>query len=524
MKYMEGFKSTTGKQLLNILMFSMYPEPKIIYREYIQNALDSIYAAKKKGILERIKDGNVTVSINQKERDVKIEDNGQGIAAADVATRLLNIADSPKDGISAAGQFGIGRLVGAGYCRRLVFETSAKGEAVKTRLDLDVDFIEKVLQDKNDDSSANELMDAATTITRLEESLDAHYFIVHLEDIKPDYDQLLDERLIIDYLREVAPVDFATAFKSRFFNKIENAFQAYSTSLAYVNISVNNYSDIRKRYGLKVEGTDDSIEDLECFLINDTKYGNLAWGWFAITKFSKAIPVSDENRGLRLRKHNIQIGDQSLLNKYFSEARGNNYFYGEVHIIHDQIKPDSSRSGLAPTPESLRLLDLIKVKFVELKKLYNIANEAKNAVKNIVELSSKAASGNYSKEETQTHANNIKPAADKFERIENNAKGLPSTQKVVELYRKELKEKQQAKPIILKTSKPIPSVEHPIEPQLKPATKPTDIFAPLDGEMTLKEIFLIRRVFKAFTEHCPESNKKLIEELKIMVVKELAKK
>ena len=120
MKYMEGFKSTTGKQLLNILMFSMYPEPKIIYREYIQNALDSIYAAKKKGILERIKDGNVTVSINQKERDVKIEDNGQGIAAADVATRLLNIADSPKDGISAAGQFGIGRLVGAGYCLSLI--------------------------------------------------------------------------------------------------------------------------------------------------------------------------------------------------------------------------------------------------------------------------------------------------------------------------------------------------------------------------------------------------------------------
>ena len=164
------------------------------------------------------------------------------------------------------------------------------------------------------------------------------------------------------------------------------------------------------------------------------------------------------------------------------------------------------------------------MKFVELKKLYNIANEAKNAVKNIVELSSKAASGNYSKEETQTHANNIKPAADKFERIENNAKGLPSTQKVVELYRKELKEKQQAKPIILKTNKPIPSVEHSIEPQLKPSTKPTDILAPLDGEMTLKEIFLIRRVFKAFTEHCPESNKKLIEELKIMVVKELAKK
>lgn len=521
---MEGFKSTTGKQLLNILMFSMYPEPKIIYREYIQNALDSIYAATQKGVLDKVKDGNVTVSINQKDRDVKIEDNGQGIPTADVAMRLLNIADSPKDGISAAGQFGIGRLVGAGYCRKLIFETSAKGEAIKTRLVLDVDFIEKVLQDITDDSSANELMDAATTLTRHDETADVHYFKVFLEDIKPDYDQLLDEALITDYLREVAPIDFALPFKSRYYNSIEEKYKPYSTCLSYVNISVNNHSDIRKRYGLKIEGTEDPIEDLECFLINDAKYGELAWGWFAITKFSKAIPASDENRGLRLRKHNIQIGDQTVLNKYFSEARGNNYFYGEVHILHDQIKPDSGRSGLAPTPESLRFLDLLRVKFVELKKLYNIANEAKNAVKSIIELTTKAESGDYSEGEKQTHVNNIRPATAKFEKIESKAEELPSTQKVVGLYKKELQDKQKDKPKEHPKGKTTPVVEQPAPPQPKPLAKPVDVFAPLEGAMTPREIFLVRRVFKAFTDHCPDGNKKLIEELKIMVIKELAKR
>ena len=206
---MEGFKSTTGKQLLNILMFSMYPEPKIIYREYIQNALDSINAAARKGILSKVKDGNVSVSINRQEREVRIEDNGQGIPTEEVAARLLNIADSPKDGISAAGQFGIGRLVGAGYCRRLVFETSVKGEKIKTRLELDVDFVENVLRDSSDDSSANELMDAATQLKRSAEKEEAHYFKVFLEDIKSDYDQLLDEELVTDYLKEVAPIDFS---------------------------------------------------------------------------------------------------------------------------------------------------------------------------------------------------------------------------------------------------------------------------------------------------------------------------
>lgn len=522
---MEGFKSTTGKQLLNILMFSMYPEPKIIYREYIQNALDSIYAATEKGILARVKDGNVSVAINQTNRSVLIEDNGQGIPASEVAMRLLNIADSPKDGISAAGQFGIGRLVGAGYCRRLIFETSSKGETVKTRFELDVDFVESVLRDDNDDSSANELMDAATNLTRYDEVSDAHYFKVYLEDIKPDYNQLLDENLIADYLREVAPIDFSLPFKTRYYNAISDEFKSYSTSLSYVNISVNNQSDIRKRYGLKINGTDDAIEDLECFMIKDSKFGELAWGWFAITKFSKAIPSSDENRGLRLRKHNIQIGDQTLLNKYFTEARGNNYFYGEVHILHDQIKPDSGRSGLAPTPESLRLLDLLRLKFIELKKLYNIANEAKNAVKTIIELTAKAASNDYTEEETKTHINNIKPATEKFEKIETKAEELSSTQKVIELYRQELETKKTRQVPSAKESKSMPVVEQASPSQMRPqSTKPVDILDPLREALSQKELWLVRRVFKSFSDHCPESNRKLIDELKEMVVKDLAKK
>ena len=521
---MEGFKSTTGKQLLNILMFSMYPEPKIIYREYIQNALDSINAAAHKGILKQVKDGNVSVSINPKDRDVKIEDNGQGIPADDVAKRLLNIADSPKDGISSAGQFGIGRLVGAGYCRKLVFETTAKGETVKTRLELDVDFIEGVLRDDDDNSSANELMDAATTLVHFEENSDSHYFKVFLEGIKPDYDQLLDENLITDYLREVAPIDFGLPFKSRYYNAINACYKAYSTNLPYVNISVNQQSDIRKRYGLKIDGTGDAIEDLECFIIKDDQYGELAWGWFAITKFSIAIPASDSNRGLRLRKHNIQIGNQTLLNDYFTEARGNNYFYGEIHILHEQIKPESGRSGLAPTPESLKLWDLLRVKFVELKKLYNVANEAKRAVKSILDLTDKATSSDYSEEEAQTHKNNIKPATEKFEKIETKAEELASTQKVVELYKKELEEQKKIKSEPKPKTKPVSTNDSDSSPVVKPIPKPVDVFAPLQETLSPKEVWLVRRVFKSFSDNCPEANKKLIEELKIMVVKDLAKK
>ena len=56
---MENYNSKTGKHLIQILMFSMYNDQRIIYREYIQNAYDAINRAVKEGILSQMKDGIV---------------------------------------------------------------------------------------------------------------------------------------------------------------------------------------------------------------------------------------------------------------------------------------------------------------------------------------------------------------------------------------------------------------------------------------------------------------------------------
>jgi hypothetical protein len=162
---------------------------------------------------------------------------------------------------------------------------------------------------------------------------------------------------------------------------------------------------------------------------------------------------------------------------------------------------------------------------VELKKLYNIANEAKNAVKSILYLSNSANSGDYTPEEAETHKNNIKPATEKFTKIETKAGELPSTQKVVDLYKKELETKKETpstKPTKAQKDKPTQEI---VPPQpIKTSTKPIDVFAPLQSALSDKEIWLVRRVFKSFSDNCPEASKKLIEELKVMVVKDLSKK
>ena len=48
-------------------------------------------------------------------------------------------------------------------------------------------------------------------------------------------------------------------------------------------------------------------------------------------------------RGLRLRKENIQIGDDDALQKLFKEDRGHHYFIGEVFAVSKNLIPNSQR-------------------------------------------------------------------------------------------------------------------------------------------------------------------------------------
>lgn len=54
MAELKTHKSRIGKGLINMLMFQMYGDEKLIYREYVQNARDAINDAVNHGILGAI--------------------------------------------------------------------------------------------------------------------------------------------------------------------------------------------------------------------------------------------------------------------------------------------------------------------------------------------------------------------------------------------------------------------------------------------------------------------------------------
>ena len=118
-----------GKYTLESLTNGMYSSPLDLYREYVQNAVDSIDDAVSCGLIQK-SDSRIDISINTESASVSIKDNGCGIGKENAERLLIDIGNSKKNRSVSRGFRGIGRLAGLGYCDSLSFITSAYGEAV----------------------------------------------------------------------------------------------------------------------------------------------------------------------------------------------------------------------------------------------------------------------------------------------------------------------------------------------------------------------------------------------------------
>lgn len=430
---------------------------------------------------------------------------------------------------------------GQKYCKRLIFKTSAKGEDRYTEIVFDNDLAQKIISNKEDKSTATQVIDRITSVAVGEEAPDNHYFEVRMEEVSERHRNLLNVGKVSEYLKEVAPIDYMLEFKNMLYNQcLPIQYKDLNEELDHIRLTINDEIDIRKRYGLTIDGTGDEISSLQFFKFEDSEFGLLGWGWYAITPFTKAIPASDVNKGIRLRKRNIQIGSKDLLNQYFREARGNNYFYGEIHAVHPNLRPNSSRDGLTHTPEAIKLYEYIQEYFSDLQKLYHLANDVKNLSRDIHLSGVSAPQSDKDKEEVQKK---ISITVEQFDKIKTKYKNDDNigeaSGKVLALYGETIKRtleslptdilppnvtsftdigdktKGEAIPIDMPTPAIIPKEDIP--------SVVTDIFAPLNKKYTPEEIKLIRKVFAILSQNCPISQRTMFETMKEKAIKQLCK-
>ena len=255
--------STIGIDLLKMLMLQLYSNPRCIYREYIQNALDSINEAVRLGILKRIKDGHVSIHISSK--DIIIEDNGTGIQSDRAVKYLTDIANSVKNGIDTAGLYGVGRLSGGGYCDILEFDTTYKGDDLGTIVTMDTRILRQLLDENKNEMSAEEAMCEICTTQTYKTDSESHYFIVRLKNVTNSAEILLNKEDILQYIREVAPVDYNATFNSLINSSDQRDFVEKHKGIDKIKVSLNDNADIEKSYNPVVKGSGDVIEKIRYF-------------------------------------------------------------------------------------------------------------------------------------------------------------------------------------------------------------------------------------------------------------------
>ena len=351
-----------GKQLFEIITSGMYDNPLMIYREYIQNAVDSIDVSCEIGQMS-IDEGNITIYLNGEKREIIITDNGAGIPNESASQVLRSIGMSPKEGQQFRGFRGIGRLGGLAYCDELVFETRSHSSEDITKVSWDRKAFDTLSFDAKKLSLQSTIGRISNvTVCRAGKDDPPHFFRVRLNGVRRFHnDLLMNIKSVSDYVSQVAPVPYNKE-EFNFADDILHYFSNLSDYRCY-DIALNGKTMFRPYISdfLVSKNRADCIRNIEYFSFLDENEECLALGWYANTQFLASIPHNVSMRGIRIRQGNIEIGDEHFLAEIYTEARFAGWTIGEIHICNNKLKPNARRDGFEVSVNYERFLEQAQV-------------------------------------------------------------------------------------------------------------------------------------------------------------------
>jgi molecular chaperone HtpG len=178
--------------------------------------------------------------------------------------------------------------------------------------------------------------------------MEKHYFTVELVNVDDRFSQLLDESDMRSYLSQVGPVPFHANKFPYYSDKntgIKKKVESLGKELEQYNIYINgDPNPLYKGYKtwITTSKDKDDIREIRFFEEYHQNGELFFWGWYGMSTF-KGYVKDQEVQGIRVRKHNIQIGDERTLDALFSQDRFNRWFIGEVHVYDKDIIPNARR-------------------------------------------------------------------------------------------------------------------------------------------------------------------------------------
>lgn len=338
-----------GMYLLETLTAGMYNDPLSIYREYIQNAVDSIDLVKNQDKRDLT---NINIDLDPVKKNITIRDNGVGVPAEVAEQVLSSIGSSNKQG-SALGEFrgfrGIGRLGGIAFSEKVIFRTKAAGEKIESIQEWDCQKLRQIFVKEKYNLTLKDLFGQITNFSQQNSQPSrGSYFEVNLTGVSSFRNHIIDITKIRNYISQVAPVPFNyDQFPHGI--SIDKYLKDNLTNYSVYNIVLNGkpiykqYSNSIKTSMKKGEAVD-NIYDIHFFNIKLNEEKPIAFGWYGKRKnLLGSIKKGEGYSGIRVRVGNILLGDAHLLDQCFREDRFNGYMIGEIHVISPNLIPNSRR-------------------------------------------------------------------------------------------------------------------------------------------------------------------------------------
>lgn len=366
-----------GGDILRLVTAGMYENPLVIYREYLQNAADS---------LSSLGDdtGSVNITIDPVESQVTIMDDGTGLSPTDTVRRLVHIGNSIKVPGVDRGLRGVGRLSALAFAENVHFTTRARASEPVTRVcwsgrklrELDVTHV-----------GAQTAVEACTTVQSLRsDDWPDRFFQVTVDRVtRHAASTILNEDAVRSYIAEVCPVPLASSFPLAC--EIRD-FLAVHTDYFVLDVRLSgNHTPIMRPFGQAIPLTDDysaAFERLETRVIPQVDRDRpAAVVWLAHTPYAGSIPRRLAIRGLRARAGNIQIGSDDIFEHLFHETRFNGWCVGEVHIVDSRIVPNGRRDYFETSPHLRNLENHIGAVAHEISSQCRRASSQRNKLRTV---------------------------------------------------------------------------------------------------------------------------------------------
>ena len=296
-----------GAGILNIVTESLYDKPIVIFREYVQNSIDSFGKLEAEGESE-----GLYSKIWMDNETLYFLDNGKGIESGCFLDEMQKIAYSEKRKTKNIGYKGIGRLSGLPYCESLTFFNiiSFKDKKYqkycldgnlykefKAKLhDMDIDeLFEKIstYQDTLEESAHDEL-DGILEQEKIIFTNQDSGFLVMLKNIHPILKQTIgiDEEDFYKELGWLLPVKFKDELLT---SELKPLFEDLATPIVETGlVPAKAYNITFNNKTIERPITREMIRDYTC----KTSFGKYAIGFHSFNRSKIAIERGNEFSGI----------------------------------------------------------------------------------------------------------------------------------------------------------------------------------------------------------------------------------